>query len=96
MAHRDRRCVKSPACDVAMAGGKRMKNMKHALLVAAFAKANGLAVEDAAAIVSKGVDALLGGKATSLGELAAAIGVTAETAASLLDALEAFEYVSAR
>lgn len=94
MAHKDRRCVKSPACDVAMAGGKKQKNLKHALLVAAFAKKQGLEFEKAAELISKAVNVLLGTDyPESLEDFVKRIDVSVEVAEDLLDAFAAFGYI---
>lgn len=94
MAHKDRRCVRSPACDIAVAGGKRMKNMKHALLVAAFAKKQGLEFEKAAELISKAVSVLLGAeRPEGLEDFAKRAGVSNEVAMDLLDAFAAFGYI---
>lgn len=94
MAHKDRRCVKSPACDVAMAGGKKQKNLKHALLVAAFAKKQGLEFDAAADTVSKAVNVLLGTeRPEGLEDFAKRAGVSNEVAMDLLDAFAAFGYI---
>lgn len=96
MAHKQRKCISSPACSTAVAGGKKHVNKKHALLVATYAKRQGLSFEDAAGVVKKAVDVLLQkGRQlpTSLGEFADAIGIQLPAAGDLMDALLAFGYI---
>ncbi len=87
---------KTPACTIAMAGGKKHVNSKHALLVAAFAKRQDISFESAAGTVSKAVDCLLdqGNVPSSIAEFASRVGTTIEVACDLLDALAAFGYIS--
>lgn len=88
---------KTPACTIAMAGGKKHVNSKHALLVAAFARRQGISFESAAGLVSKAVDCLLGqGKRPfSVTEFADCIDASPDVAGDLLEALMAFGYISA-
>lgn len=96
MAHKVKKCVKSPACAIAMAGGKKHASKKHALLVASFAKRQNQSFEAAASLIKRGVDALLGGMPPkSLDEFAATLSAPVEVAADLLDALTAFGYIKA-
>lgn len=95
MAHKKHKW-KTPACTVAMAGGKKHVNTRHALLVASFAKRQGISFESAAGIVGKAVDCLLdqGNNPASVAEFASRIGTTLEVAGDLLDALAGFGYIS--
>lgn len=95
MAHKQRKCISSPACTIAMAGGKKHTSSKHALLVASFAKRQGLSFEGAAELLGRAVDVLLskGERPTSLLGFAESIGSSVEQAADLMDALVAFGYL---
>lgn len=85
---------KTPACTIAMAGGKKHVNSKHALLVAAFAKRQDISFESAAGLVSKAAECLLDQDApASVVEFASRVGTTIEVASDLLDALVAFGYI---
>lgn len=95
MAHNKHKVYKTPACTIAMAGGKKHVNSKHALLVAAFAKKQDISFESAAGLASKAVDCLLdqGNTPSSVADFASRIGATLETAGDLLDALSSFGYI---
>ena len=80
-----------------MAGGKKHVNSKHALLVAAFAKRQGISFESAATLVGRAVDCFLdqGNTPSSVADFASRIGTALEVAGDLLDALAAFGYIKA-
>ena len=78
-----------------MAGGKKHANAKHALLVAAFARRQGLSFEMAAGLVSKAASCFLDEEhlPASVTDFAGRIGAAPEVACDLLDALVSFGYV---